>query len=154
VNTSELNIKLKGAYVKNPATNLVAFLIERSSLVKEGIIIFMVKYWVYISLNSRRILVGRNYVSVIVYIFVLILVGYLSIQSLIYSVMKPSFPNFQFILTFILMIAISWIVGLSVKRYIDKTANRNRKIETNLKMFFVSGTVIALICLFGLFMLT
>jgi hypothetical protein len=68
--------------------------------------------------------------------------------------MKPSFPNFQFILTFILMIAISWILGLSVKRYIDKNANRNRKIETNLKIFFVSGTVIALICLFGLFMLT
>jgi hypothetical protein len=37
-----------GAYVKGPATILVAFLIERGSLVKEGIIIFMEKYWVYI----------------------------------------------------------------------------------------------------------
>lgn len=67
--------------------------------------------------------------------------------------MKPPFPSIQFILTLMIMIALSWVIGLSVKKYISKFANGNKQIELNLKMLFVFGTVIATICLLGIFML-
>lgn len=96
---------------------------------------------------------GRSYVVIIAYILALVLLGYFSLKSLIYSVMNPPFPSIQFILSLILMIAFSWVIGLSVKKYINKSANGNKKFESNLKVLFVAGTVIASICLMGLFIL-
>ncbi|HHY72157.1 MAG TPA: hypothetical protein GX497_02800 [Bacillus bacterium] len=96
---------------------------------------------------------GRSYVAIITYTLALVLLGYFSLKSLIYSVMNPSFPNIQFILTIILMIVFSWVIGISVKKYIKKYANGNEKVESNLRVFFVAGTVIASILFLVLFKL-
>lgn len=65
------------------------------------------------------------------------------------STTQPTFPNFQFIITLNLMIAISIIFGLSVKKFINKTANGNKSLETHLKMTFIIGTVSSLVLLIG-----
>ncbi len=67
--------------------------------------------------------------------------------------MEPVFPNSKFIETLIIMIAISWTIGILVKKYIKKSANGNKKIETNLKTLFLYGTVSASVFILGLFML-
>jgi high-affinity Fe2+/Pb2+ permease len=69
------------------------------------------------------------------------------------STMQLSFPNFQFIMTFILMIATSLVIGLFVRRFINKTANGNKVLKTNLIMLFVIGTVFSLVVLMGAYML-
>ena len=94
---------------------------------------------------------GRSYVVITAYILGFVLLGYFSLKSLIYSVMNTPFPSIQFILTSILMIVWSWVIGLLVKKYINKSANGNKKFESNLKVLFLAGTVIASIFLLGLF---
>ena len=81
----------------------------------------------------------------------IVLLGYVVLKSLIYSAMKPSFPNFQFILIIISMFVLTLAIGLSVRKYIKKTANGNLKIESNLKLLFVYGSVIASLCLLSIF---
>ncbi len=93
-----------------------------------------------------------KYSIIILYTLGLVLLGWFSLQSLIYSVMNPSFPSIQFILTIFLMISLSWVIGLSVKKYINKSANGNKRLELKLKMNFVSCSVIAFVCILGLFM--
>lgn len=66
-----------------------------------------------------------KYSIIILYTLGLVLLGWFSLQSLIYSVMNPSFPSIQLILTIFLMISLSWVIGLSVKKYINKSANGN-----------------------------
>ncbi|MEH7013685.1 hypothetical protein V7087_23235 [Neobacillus niacini] len=92
-------------------------------------------------------------ISVIAYVVIFILINYLFQQTLMDSTMQLTFPNFQFIMTFILMIATSLIIGLFVKRFINKTANGNKVLKTNLIMLFVIGTVISLVFLLGAYML-
>ncbi|WP_096200047.1 hypothetical protein [Bacillus sp. FJAT-45350] len=93
----------------------------------------------------------KRYIRVFSYILFLMIIIYFSIQSLIHSAMKPSFLNLQLILTIIVMFVLTWIVGKSLREYIRKTADGNKKIESNLKVSFVLGSLIATLCLYGLF---
>ncbi|KGP73302.1 hypothetical protein N782_06450 [Pontibacillus yanchengensis Y32] len=80
------------------------------------------------------------------YIISLILVIYYSIQSLIYSTMNPSFPNTTFIGTLVIMISVTFAIGMVVRTYISRCYNPKQA-----KKHFLVGTVTSWIILLGLF---
>jgi hypothetical protein len=95
----------------------------------------------------------RNFIYVISYVVIFTLLNYLLISTLMDSTMQFTFPNSQFIMIFILMITSSLVIGLSVKSFINKTANGNKVLRTHLTMLFVIGTVISIMFLVGSFTL-
>ncbi|OIK17175.1 hypothetical protein BIV60_00330 [Bacillus sp. MUM 116] len=95
----------------------------------------------------------RNFIYVISYVVIFALLNYLFISTLMDSTMQFTFPNSQFIMIFILMITSSLVIGLLVKSFINKTANGNKVLRTNLTMLFVIGTVISIMFLLGSFTL-
>lgn len=94
---------------------------------------------------------SKKHIYVMGYVLAVVLLGRSLILSMIYSTMETSFPNSQFILSLIIVIVLSWIVGLTVRGYINKTARGDKKIESNLKSLFFNGTILATVCLLGLF---
>jgi K+-sensing histidine kinase KdpD len=94
-----------------------------------------------------------NFISLIAYVVIFIIITNVFLQTLTESVTQLTFPNFQFIITFILMIATSLVIGLLVQRFINKTTNENKVLKTNLIILFVIGTVISLLLLLGAYML-
>jgi hypothetical protein len=106
--------------------------------------------WRYQGLiDGGDILKIRNVIFVSAYVLIFTLITHLSLQAIMGSTTQLTFPNFQFIITLIFMIAISIVFGLAVKKFINKTANGNKSLETNLKMTFVIGTVISSVLLFS-----
>ncbi|WP_374723296.1 hypothetical protein [Calidifontibacillus erzurumensis] len=93
------------------------------------------------------IIIKKVYPTLFAYLLALIIIFYFSVNSLIDSAMKTTFPNLQFISSLIIMKVLIWVVGISVKKYISKIANGNKKIELQLKVSFILGSVIAIFCI-------
>ncbi|MEI5909296.1 hypothetical protein WAK64_19795 [Bacillus spongiae] len=96
---------------------------------------------------------GRNYLVLLAYILTIFLLEYLLFQILLNLAMKPA-PEFPFIqFSLILFLGFSLISGVAylVKKYIHHASNGNKKLESNLKRLFGSGTVIAVWGAFAFF---
>ena len=92
-----------------------------------------------------------NVIAVLGFVIAEILFIYLSLHFFMIFTMNVNFPILQFLLTFILLIGLSWFIGLSIKKYINKIAGGNKKVKANLTMIFIIGTVLATFSSIGLF---
>lgn len=76
------------------------------------------------------------------YIVFLTLFLYLTIKTLIFSTMRDSFPNFQFIITMLVFIVVTWTLGLLMKK---------SEIFRNSKVLFVGSSALSLIIVMVIF---
>lgn len=84
----------------------------------------------------------HRFFVVIAYMFVLFLLLYFSMNSIILAVIESDvFPNIRFYLTLFLMIFCCWALGMAVRKYVNRLTNQEK---VQMRVLFLIATFVSL----------
>jgi cation transport ATPase len=83
----------------------------------------------------------QRFFAVIAYMFVLFLLLYFSMSSIMLSVIESAvFPNMRFYLALFFMILCCWALGMAVRKYIERLINQEK---VQMRTLFVIVTFVS-----------
>ncbi len=109
--------------------------LKKVSIIVSSILLFFVigfggyKWFTAGEIDGNTIFAAsiHRFFVVIAYMFVLFLLLYFSMSSLISSVTESDvFPNIRFYLTLFFMIFCCWALGMAVRKYVNRLTNQEK----------------------------